>query len=90
MLFGKTKVNISGQSEIERFQIIYLGCQSYTREVLVYESSLMRSWIANTIENYQNMPPAQPENSEISPNEILETVQSVFDFLGGVFNFLAE
>ena len=50
----------------------------------------MRSWIANTIEDDEKMSHAEPENSEISPNEILETVQSVFNFLGGVFNFLAE
>ena len=31
-----------------------------------------------------------PGGNEISPNQILETVQSVFNFLGGVFNFLAE
>ena len=48
----------------------------------------MVSWIENIIEDDEKMP--QPENSEISPNEILETVQSVFNFLGGVFNFLAE
>ena len=64
------------------------GCQPFTREVLVYDSSLMRSWIANTIEDDEKMP--TPESTEISPNEILETVQSVFNFLGGVFNFLAE
>ena len=50
----------------------------------------MRSWIANTIENDEIIPIPKPESSEISPNEILETVQSVFNFLGGVFNFLAE
>ena len=50
----------------------------------------MRSWIAKTIEDDEKMPHAEPESSEISPNEILETVQSVFNFLGGVFNFLAE
>ena len=48
----------------------------------------MVSWIENIMEDDKKMP--QPENSEISPNEILETVQSVFNFLGGVFNFLAE
>ena len=48
----------------------------------------MVSWIESIIEDDEKMP--QPENSEISPNEILETVQSVFNFLGGVFNFLAE
>ena len=48
----------------------------------------MVSWIENIIEDDEMMP--QPEKSEISPNEILETVQSVFNFLGGVFNFLAE
>ena len=48
----------------------------------------MRSWIANTIEDDEKIP--TPESTEISPNEILETVQSVFNFLGGVFNFLAE
>ena len=47
----------------------------------------MRSWIANTIDDDEKMPHPKPE---ISPNEILETVQSVFNFLGGVFNFLAE
>ena len=50
----------------------------------------MLSWIANIIEDDKKMPPTKHENSEISPNEILETVQSVFNFLGGVFNFLAE
>ena len=70
-------------------KIINLGCQPHTREVLVYDSSLVRSWIANIIEEDKKMPPAQGD-SEISPNEILETVQSVFNFLGGVFNFLAE
>ena len=50
----------------------------------------MHSWIAETIEDDDKMPHAEPESSEISPNEILETVQSVFNFLGGVFNFLAE
>ena len=54
----------------------------------------MRSWIGDVIEDDKKMPPAEPqpepENSEITPNEILETVQSVFNFLGGVFNFLAE
>ena len=64
------------------------GCQPFTREVLVYDSSLMRSWIANTIDDDEKIP--APESTEISPNEILETVQSVFNFLGGVFNFLAE
>ena len=49
----------------------------------------MRSWIGNTIDDDEKMPHAEPE-PEISPNEILETVQSVFNFLGGVFNFLAE
>ena len=75
---------------LSRSKIIYLGCQPHTREVLVYDSSLVRSWIANIIEEDKKMPPAQPGDSEISPNEILETVQSVFNFLGGVFNFLAE
>ena len=50
----------------------------------------MLSWIANIIDDDKKMPPTKHENSEISPNEILETVQSVFNFLGGVFNFLAE
>ena len=51
----------------------------------------MRSWIGNTIDDDEKMPHAEPEpEPEISPNEILETVQSVFNFLGGVFNFLAE
>ena len=36
------------------------------------------------------MPPAHHESSEISPNEVLETVQSVFNFLGSAVNFLAE
>ena len=72
----------------KQFQNIISGCQPFTREVLVYDSSLMRSWIANTIEDDEKMP--TPESTEISPNEILETVQSVFNFLGGVFNFLAE
>ena len=72
----------------KQFQNMNSGCQPFTREVLVYDSSLMRSWIANTIEDDEKMP--TPESTEISPNEILETVQSVFNFLGGVFNFLAE
>ena len=60
------------------------------REVLVYDKSLIRSWIGKIIEEDKNMPTPHHESSEVSPDEVLETVQSVFNFLGGVFNFLAE
>ena len=88
MLSGKTEVIEKSLHEL--VSEYNSGCQPFTREVLVYDSSLMRSWIANTIDDDEKMPHTEPEISEISPNEILETVQSVFNFLGGVFNFLAE
>ena len=50
----------------------------------------MLGWIGKIIAEDKNMPPAQHQSSEVTRNEILETVQSVFNFLGGVFNFLAE
>ena len=56
----------------------------------MYDSSLIRNWIGKIIEDDKKIPPAHHESSEVSPDEVLETVQSVFNFLGGVFNFLAE
>ena len=56
----------------------------------MYDSSLIRNWVGKIIEDDKNMPPAHHESPEVSPDEVLETFQSVFNFLGGVFNFLAE